>query len=143
MQDTDSQITAFLNEHHVLTLATCVNGVPWCASMFYVYLETERMFVFTSDYQTHHIQDIKTNDRVAGTVVLETRKIGLLRGVQFQGRISEPQGTLAEKAKRAYLVRYPYALLKPAPLWVVELHIIKYTDNRLGFGKKLLWQKTS
>jgi uncharacterized protein YhbP (UPF0306 family) len=26
-------------------------------------------------------------------------------------------------------------------LWVVKLTMIKMTDNRLGFGKKLIWIK--
>jgi uncharacterized protein YhbP (UPF0306 family) len=74
-------------------------------------------------------------------VVLETKRVGILRGVQFQGRVQQPVGHLAERAKRAYLVRFPYALLKPAPLWVVVLHTVKFTDNRLGFGKKIYWER--
>jgi len=46
---------------------------------------------------------------------------------------------LRAKAKRAYLARFPYAILKPAPFWAIELHAVKFTDNRLGFGKKLYW----
>jgi len=26
-------------------------------------------------------------------------------------------------------------------LWVVDLSFLKFTDNRLGFGKKLIWGK--
>lgn len=142
MQEIDRRIVDFLKEHHVLTLASCVNNNPWCASMFYVYLENERMLVFTSEPHTRHVHDIKLNNLVAGTVVLETKKVGILRGVQFQGLMQEPEGPLAEKAKRAYLMRFPYALLKPAPLWGVVLHTIKFTDNRLGFGKKIVWPQT-
>jgi uncharacterized protein YhbP (UPF0306 family) len=42
---------------------------------------------------------------------------------------------------RAYLTRFPFAVLMNASLWIVEIHIIKMTDNRLGFGKKLFWER--
>ncbi len=37
--------------------------------------------------------------------------------------------------------RYPFAILMKTQLWVVDLDFIKLTDNRLGFGKKLIWKK--
>jgi uncharacterized protein YhbP (UPF0306 family) len=141
MQKPDKKIIDFFHEHHVFTLATCVDGNPWCASLFYAYLEDENIIVFTSEAHTRHIHDVMKNNLVAGTVSLETKKIGLIRGVQFQGLMTEPDSGLREKAKRAYLTRFPYALLKPAPLWIISFHTLKFTDNRLGFGKKLLWEK--
>ncbi len=32
-------------------------------------------------------------------------------------------------------------MLMETNLWIVELTYIKMTDNRLGFGKKLIWKK--
>ncbi len=139
MQQIDQRIVDFLQEHHVFTLATCNDGMPWCSSMFYVYIPGLNIFVFTSEEQTRHIREVQNNDKVAGAVVLETKQVGLIRGVQFQGRMFEPTAELRDKAKRAYLARFPYAILKPAPFWVIEIHTLKFTDNRLGFGKKLLW----
>jgi len=51
-----------------------------------------------------------------------------------------PEGDLAEKAKVAYLKRFPVAILMKTNLWVVKVRYIKMTDNRLGFGKKLIWE---
>jgi hypothetical protein len=65
--------------------------------------------------------------------------IGKIRGIQFQGIVSKPGGELLSKAKRAYLLRFPPAVLMNTHLWVVKLTLIKMTDNRLGFGKKLIW----
>ncbi|MCD6331925.1 MAG: HAD-IA family hydrolase, partial [Bacteroidales bacterium] len=42
-------------------------------------------------------------------------------------------------AKKTYLKRYPYAVLMKTTLRAVQLKSIKLTDNRLGFGRKLLW----
>jgi len=33
-------------------------------------------------------------------------------------------------------------MLMDTRLWIVSLTLIKMTDNRLGFGKKLIWQKS-
>jgi uncharacterized protein YhbP (UPF0306 family) len=141
MQELDRRIADFLCEHHVLTLASSVNDNPWCASLFYVYMAGERLLAFTSEMHTRHVKEMMENTLVAGSVVLETKRIGILRGVQFQGRVRKPAGLLAERARHAYLKRFPYALLKPAPLWVVELQTVKFTDNRLGFGKKIYWER--
>jgi uncharacterized protein len=46
---------------------------------------------------------------------------------------------MVEKSKTAYLKRFPVAILMETHLWIVRLTLIKYTDNRLGFGKKLVW----
>jgi uncharacterized protein YhbP (UPF0306 family) len=75
--------------------------------------------------------------------VLETLIIGKIRGIQFQGIISEPQDDLLKKVKTAYLKRFPVAALMDTRLWIVRLTYIKMTDNRLGFGKKLIWPADS
>jgi len=138
----DSRIIRFLKRHHVLTVATTVNNEPWCASCFYVYLADENLIVFTTDMDTRHGQEFVKNPVVAGAVALETRVIGKIRGVQFQGLVSEPEGDLVERANTAYLKRFPVALLMETHLWVVRPTILKMTDNRLGFGKKLIWRQS-
>jgi uncharacterized protein YhbP (UPF0306 family) len=137
----DERIRKFFRKHHVLTVATSVNNEPWCANCFYVYLEEENSLVFTTDNNTRHGEEFIRNPKVAGSVVLETMIIGKIRGIQFQGIVSLPKNGLAEKAKSAYLKRFPVAALMDTTLWVVELTFIKMTDNRLGFGKKLIWEK--
>jgi len=135
----DKRIINFFRKHHVLTIATCAENEPWCASCFYVYLEEENALVFTSDLKTRHGQEFLKNREVAGNILLETAVIGKIRGIQFRGRISELEGEIASRAESAYLKRFPVAMLMDTHLWVVSLTQIKMTDNRLGFGKKLLW----
>jgi len=137
----DEKIIRFFRKHHVLTVATSVNNEPWCANCFYVYLQDENALVFTTDHDTRHGREFLENKLVAGSVVLETPVIGKIRGIQFQGIVSEPVGDLSEKARTAYLKRFPIAILMETRLWVVELTHIKMTDNRLGFGKKIIWGK--
>lgn len=135
------RIVDFINEHHVLTVATSINNSPWCANCFYIYLEEENCLVFTSDDNTKHVQDIKQNAAVAGSVVLETKSVGKIQGIQFRGSMKIPEKDLVSKAQKKYLKRFPYAVLMKTTLWVLNLNYIKMTDNRLGFGKKLIWEK--
>ncbi|HQG36544.1 MAG TPA: pyridoxamine 5'-phosphate oxidase family protein [Bacteroidales bacterium] len=135
----DKRIIRFFGKHHVLTIATAVLSEPWCANCFYVYLEDENALVFTTDSDTRHGQEFRKNPLVAGTVVLETWVIGKVRGIQFQGIVSELKGERLEKARGAYLHRFPAAVLMDTCLWAVDLTYIKMTDNRLGFGKKIVW----
>jgi uncharacterized protein len=137
----DERIIRFFKKHHVLTIATSVNDEPWCANCFYVFIEKENSLVFTTDPETRHGKEFLKNKFIAGAVVLETAVIGKIKGIQFQGIVSEPEGDLSERVKRAYLKRFPVAMLMDTHLWIVELTHIKMTDNRLGFGKKLVWKK--
>ena len=136
----DSRIIRFFRKHHVLTIATTMNNEPWCANCFYVYLEEENAVVFTTDGDTRHGKEFAENPLVAGSVVLETMVIGKIRGIQFQGIVSEPEGDLLARAKSGYLKRFPVAALMDTRLWIVKLTHIKMTDNRFGFGKKLIWK---
>ena len=133
------QIIKFIKKHHVLTLATSVDNKPYCANCFYVYLEDRNAFVFTSDVETKHIQDVLQNNYVAGSVVLETNVIGKIQGIQFNGFLHEPKDQLLVEVKKSYLKRFPIAQLMQTTLWVLDLTFIKLTDNKLGFGKKLIW----
>ncbi|NQU88640.1 MAG: pyridoxamine 5'-phosphate oxidase family protein [Mariniphaga sp.] len=141
MKKPEKKIVDFINSHHVLTLATSNQNIPWCANCFYVFLEEENILVFTSDDKTKHINDVRLNANVAGSIVLETKTVGKIQGIQFLGIMEKPEAILAKKSKKAYLKRFPYAALMNTSLWVLKLNYIKMTDNRLGFGEKLIWKK--
>jgi len=135
----DKKITEFINEHHVLTLAVSNNNIAYCANCFYAFDEENKKLIFTSDSSTRHINDTNNNKQVAGSIVLETKHVGKIQGIQFNGIIDEITDDYYKKANKLYLKRFPYAILKTTSLWSVELKYIKMTDNRLGFGKKLIW----
>lgn len=137
----EKRIINFLTKHHVLTLATVSGNEPWCANCFYVYDQENNFLIFTSDNDTRHIKEAKKNSFVAGSVVLETSVIGKIQGIQFQGNLIKAEGKILSKAKQKYLMRFPIASLMNTNLWILELTYLKMTDNRLGFGKKLIWKK--
>ena len=137
----DKRIIAFIKKHHVLTLATAAEGAPYCSNLFYTYLEEKNVFVFTSSENTRHAAEMKNDGRVAGSVVLGTEIVGKIQGLQFQGIVLKPEGELLKAARTAYLKRFPFAVFMDVELWVLELTFAKLTDNRLGFGRKLVWER--
>ena len=142
MTHPEQRITDFIGEHHILTLAIARDNKPYCATCYYAFMKDINRFVVTSDHETRHIRDVVDghNYDVAGTIALETRIVGKIRGIQFTGMLISLEGDELKKAKSAYLKRFPIARLMPdLHLWAIEPEYIKMTDNRLGFGKKLIW----
>ncbi len=141
MQQPDSKIITFLKKHHVLTLATVLDNQPWVANCFYAFMEEQLAFVFTSGYETRHIQEATANPKVAGNVVLETSIVGKIQGIQFSGVLRKAEGEALDKASSAYLRRFPFAAIMETTLWILPIDHLKMTDNRLRFGKKLMWER--
>ncbi len=133
----EAKIVKFIKEHHVLTLATQADGQPYCANAFYAYDKEQNVFVFTSDLETRHGGEMMESNRVAASIVLETKIVGRIQGLQLTGVVSQGD----ESARSIYLKSFPYAALTPLSLWVIEPDFMKYTDNTLGFGKKIVWNK--
>ncbi|NQV02165.1 MAG: hypothetical protein HQ542_05945 [Bacteroidia bacterium] len=142
MRQIDKPILTFIRQHHVLSLAISRDNIPWCCSCFYCYLTDLNLFVFTSDPDTRHVQDFLAGGEglVAGTIALETKVTGKIRGIQFAGPMRRLAGEELKVAKHEYLKIFPIARLAKLYLWGVEPTILKLTDNRLGFGKKLVWR---
>ncbi|OPZ97375.1 MAG: hypothetical protein BWY70_01516 [Bacteroidetes bacterium ADurb.Bin408] len=132
----DKRIIRFIKKHHLLTLSTSDGSVPYAASCFYIYAEETNTLYFASSPDTKHIMDALKQPLVAGTIASETLIIKRIRGVQFTGRLTEEY---SEEVRKKYIKRFPVALFVPFRLWAIELHFIKMTDNRLGFGEKIIW----
>lgn len=140
----DPRIEKFVLRHHVLTLATVSPSGCYCSNMFYAYLPELGGFVFASDSATRHAREASGNENVAASVVVESKVVGILQGLQVCGSLkNEAQFDegVREKMRKAYLKRFPYAVAAELNLWLLEATFLKFTDNKLGFGKKLLWQK--
>ena len=135
----DERIVKFLKRHHVLTLATVsAEGKPYCANAFYAYDAKRNRLIFTSDDSTRHAQEMLTQSRVAASVVLETRIVGKVQGLQICGNALRGD----DDDRKAYIRRFPYAAaIGELHLWCIEPDFMKFTDNTLGFGKKLIWKR--
>jgi len=131
----------FLHSRHVMTLSTCNENQPWCCQCFYVYIDSLCGLAFTSDTSTRHIAEAMQHPYVAGSIALESKVVGKLQGIQLEGKLIEANGELLSEIKTAYMKRFPFALLMDTKLWFLELTTMKMTDNLLGFGTKLYWQR--
>lgn len=137
----DNRIIDFINQHHVLSLATCNDNKPYSASCFYVYNNTENYFIFLTDLDTKHGSQMLTNNHVSANIVLETEQISKIQGLQITGIVEMLSGNILIKSKIKYLKRFPYAILKQTNLWILKPNYYKLTHNKLGFGKKIIWKK--
>lgn len=137
----DTRFGGFIRRHHVLTLGTCSADGPWCANIFYAYITERNLFVYTSEPGTRHGREALASPVVSASIVLETRVVGRVRGLQMQGTTRPAEGADAAQARKAYLKRFPYAAAAKLDLWVFEPAYMKLTDNTLGFGTKLIWQR--
>lgn len=133
-----TKISAFLQEHHVLSLATSIGEDLSVCSLFYAYKEEELSFIVASDNKTTHINHIRENNNVAGNILLETKQVGKIRGVQFKAKMFALD---KEDIKNVYFKRFPYSLALNPTLWQIKVNYFKMTDNTLGFGKKIIWQE--
>ena len=134
----DDRIVRFIRRHHVMTLASVnAEGEPWSCNLFYAWLPELDALVFTSQTGTRHTREIEENSFVSASIVLETRIVGRIQGLQIQGtteRVAENS-----QVRKTYLKRFPYAVFAPGELWILKFTKLKYTDNTLGFGTKLHW----
>ncbi len=135
MEKIASKIAIFIQQHHLLSLATFGEEL-WCCSLFYAYDEQTKMFMVATDTQTLHGSNVVCNTNVAGTVALETKTIGKIQGIQFRGIMTQDNVN-----KELYFKTFPYALAMNPTLWSIRLDEIKMTDNTFGFGKKILWKR--
>jgi uncharacterized protein YhbP (UPF0306 family) len=132
------KIENFLNKHHVLTLATTYNDEISACSLFYAYSLKENSFVVASSEDSMHIRHILKNNIVAGNILLETKQIGKIEGVQFRGVMKKLKNN---ELKRLYFNKFPYSIAMHPTLWQIDIDFFKLTDNKLGFGKKIIWSK--
>jgi len=136
MPENLEKIIEFLEKHHTLSLATCKDNQLSSCTLFYAYDKQTNAFIVASDTKTEHIQNVLENQNVAGTIHLEADIVGKIQGIQFKAIMSA-----FKDERKVYLKRFPFALALNPTLWSIAVDSLKMTDNRLGFGKKLMWTR--
>lgn len=141
MEKLNKKAVAYIKKHMVFTLATCAENIPYCSTMTYAYMEEEHAFVFTSHKNTRHVAEVSANPVVAGNIVQDIRNFTRIQGLQFTGKMAQPQGDFLAKARKTYLKRYPLAVVADLDLWVVEMDFVKFTNNVMGVPSLIRWEK--
>lgn len=137
------RIDDYLKKQHVLTLAVFDGAETWCASCFYVFDGGQMSFMIMTEVDTRHGAMMLKNHGVSGTVVAQPRIIAHIRGFQFSGSAILLEGDQASAARKVYCRRFPTALASDAPIWRIDVESAKLTDNTLGFGTKIVWQRST
>lgn len=134
----DAKIVAYFERNKIFTLATSSENIPYCAICFYVYNEERNSLVFISSETTRHIREAALQPVVSGTVFSTEQSIASLKGIQFTGLLIKPEPAYA---KKLYVNKFPFAMAGNHEFWEICLSYCKMTDNTLGFGKKIIWEK--
>lgn len=119
----------------------CVDkqGNPYCFSFFYSFNSEKGLLHYKSSNDTRHSEIILSNPSVAGTILPDKLNMLQIKGIQFEGVILPNEHVLAKHASSHYHKKHPVALAMPGEIWTIQINNIKFTDNSLGFGKKILW----
>lgn len=142
-----ARIEAFLDAHHVMTLATGAGGVPHAASLMYA--REGFTLYWTSDPATRHSRELESDNRVAATIAPDYTDFRVIRGLQIAGRAERLTGAtdvartrvlmekryvfLAELARGPEALRAAYA---KADFYALHPARITLIDNTRGFGSK-------
>lgn len=122
-----------------MTLATIdEQGLPWCCNLFYAHLRESGELIFTSGQTTLHARHMEQCADVAASILLESRVVGRLQGLQIRGKASRVDG---EHYRELFLKAFPYAAFSLKEMWTLRIDYAKYTDNTLGFGTKLIYER--
>jgi uncharacterized protein len=135
-------IIEFINTQKCLSLC-CIkpNGLPYCFSCYFAFNSDEMLLYFKSSSDTNHIEYLKSNQHVAGTILPDKLKNLVVQGIQFEGKLILDDAIKLNKASKIYHIKYPFAIVMPGEVWTIEIETIKMTDSTKGFGTKLYWTK--
>lgn len=148
-------IRDFLHAQHLLSLSVlqpcpelkqrdsqedlCALDSVWIhsASCFYAFDEAHYALVFKSEPHTRHIQLATRYPHVSATIATNTLHIAKIQGLQIRARFAPATQTQQD----IYYARFPFARLGAGDLYALQILYAKYTDNALGFSKKLEFHK--
>ena len=140
------RIEAFLQAHHVMSLATAGLEGPWSAAVFYA--SDGVTLYFLSAPASRHSLDIASSGRAAATVHKDIKDWREIRGLQLEGEAARLSGGERDAALARYGKKFPLvANLASAPKEIatamarVEWYRlsprrIRLVDNSLGFGHR-------
>ncbi len=137
------RVAAFLDEHHVMSLATVGAQGPHAANLFYA--RDGFVLFWVSDPASRHSVELAADGRVAATIARDYADYASIRGLQVAGHA----GRVVEYGERARAVlEARYAFLKQpadgalrenyerAQIFRLDIARCILIDNSRGFGHK-------
>jgi len=89
----------------MMQVATSRENQPWACTVYFATDEDLNLY-WISLPTRRHSEEIRRNEKVAGTVVLPHTPGDEVRGIQFEGIAKELQGTEAREGLQYYAQRY-------------------------------------
>lgn len=144
--DVAVRIAAFLDAHHVMSLATCGAHGAHAANVFYA--RDGLALLWVSEPQTRHSLALETNPHVSATVAPDYRDFDEIRGVQISGHARRITDAADRHRARGLLeARYPFLrrladwpaikeVYDAAQFYRLVPHEMVLIDNTRGFGRK-------
>jgi uncharacterized protein YhbP (UPF0306 family) len=98
-------IEEYLSEAKMLQVATSKHDQPWACTLYFAFDEKLSLY-WISEPSRRHSEEIRMNEKVAGTIVLPHNPGDKVRGLQFQGIATELTGKEAADGMKVYANRY-------------------------------------
>lgn len=139
------RIAAFLDAHHVMSLATHGPHGPHAANLFYA--RDGFTLFWVSDPTSRHSVELAADRRVAATIARDYADYATIRGLQVGGR-ARRLADAAERARAAQILEARFPFLKMladgdvrdsyAHAQIYRLDVVRFVliDNTRGFGHK-------
>jgi hypothetical protein len=143
------RIVAFLDSHHVMSLATVGPQGPHAANVFYA--RDGLALLFVSDAASRHSVELEADARAAATIATDYADFAAIRGLQLSGRachlVDAPERL---RAKEILEARYGFLRLAAdetmldryarAQMYRFDADRVVLIDNRRGFGHRETYQ---
>lgn len=140
MKNQIQSITDFIHSRQLSSISLVCDNDPYSFNAFYAFDDKNYTLIIASDDNTKHMKSLlapASTHKLSGTIVNDTKIVGLIQGVQFLAEISK----VSNAEKIIYFKKFPFALAMKPKLWAIKLNWIKFTNNKLGFGKKIIWER--
>lgn len=141
-RETTVHINKFIAHQTVASLC-CTNnsGELHCFSCYYAFDAGDGLLYFKTGDANLHMQWLKHWPQVAGTILPDKLNKLQVKGIQFKGILLPLDEMVAQQSSKRYHLKYPFALAMPGTVQTIRIDWIKMTDNSLGFGAKLIWER--
>ena len=139
-------VAAYLDDQHVMTLATSGADGPWAAAVFFVRID--QTLCFMSSPGSRHCSELAVDPRCAATVQANERDWAKIKGVQMQGKVSLIEGTGQVRALARYAAKFPFvaspatasaaiaAAMAKVRWYRLSIERLYFIDNSQGFGRR-------
>jgi len=144
------EILAYLETHHVMTIASCKGDAPWAAAVFYASDGLD--LYFFSNPRSRHGLNMAANAAVSAAIHEDYSDWRAIQGIQLEGR-AERLRSLQLQARfwEVYLKKFPFvsqffqggslraavsSKVSGIRLYRIVPRAVWFIDNRKGFGHR-------